>query len=78
MPAFSTIKVGDRLWDVHSERMGNTTMRRMGSWPVDVIEVDPERRRAKCVWNHNVSRASWYTERQLARLRRTPYKKKET
>lgn len=30
---FEKVKAGDELWDYHSERAGNTTMRRWGNWP---------------------------------------------
>lgn len=69
MVAFNTIKVGDTLYDCHKVKMGNTTMRRMGTWLVHVKEIDAEKRQALVSWNGNP--AKWWSERQLAKLRRT-------
>ena len=69
MASFDRIKPGDILYDCHKEKMGNTTLSRMGCWSVRVIEVDPEKRRALCSWNTNP--AKWWTERSLAKLRRS-------
>jgi hypothetical protein len=69
MAAFSKLKVGDILWDYHSERAGNTTMRRWGNWPVRIIELYPERRAALASWNTNRPRI--FYERELKRLRWT-------
>ena len=66
--AFDTVKPGDILLDVHSQRMGNTTMREQGVWKVRVISVDAEKRTALCSWNGN--RAETYTESQFRSLRR--------
>jgi hypothetical protein len=71
MVAFSKIKPGDVLWDCHREKMGNTTASRMGSWRVNVISIDPDKRTAVASWNGN--RAMVYSERQLKRLRRSPH-----
>lgn len=64
---FESIKVGDTLWDVRREFMGNTTMRTTTLAPVRVEAVDTEQRRALVRWNHNPAR--WWTERMLRRLR---------
>ena len=69
MAAISRIKPGDVLWDAHKERMGNTRMTRLGCWPVKVIEVDLENRKALCSWNGNTP--EWYRERRLSKLRRS-------
>lgn len=52
---------GQVLYDVHSYRMGNTTMRSLGVWEVEVVSV--ERREsdgfvtgATCRWNGNPPR----------------------
>lgn len=49
----SDLKPGQILFDVHSHRMGNTTMRTLGVWRVLVKEVDPEGRSFKASWNGN-------------------------
>ena len=74
MPKFETIKVGDLLWDYHSESAGNTTMRRWGNWPVEIISIDTEKRTAVVIWNGN--REKTYSEYQLRRLRRTTGKER--
>jgi hypothetical protein len=55
--AFDTIKAGDELFDVHPEKAGHTTARRMGCWPVYVKTVDTANRRALVSWNGNT--ATW-------------------
>lgn len=65
---FEKIKPGMTLYDVHSYRMGNTTIRTMGCWGVAVDSVDPETRTAMVRWNI-VNRPERYSERQLKRLR---------
>lgn len=72
MVAFSRIRAGDELWDVHREKMGNTTMSRLGSWRVLVVSVDPETRTARCKWNGNPAKR--YSEHMLKALRRSPAK----
>lgn len=69
MASFSAIKVGDVLWDCRRQKMGNTTMSRMACWKVRVLEIDPEKRRARCSWNSNTP--TWWGEYQLKPLRRT-------
>lgn len=74
MVAFSSIKVGDNLWDAHRVRQGNTTIRRMGNWPVTIKEIDAERRRALVSWNGNTPK--WWGERQIKSLRRSKKEEK--
>jgi len=69
MPKFHTVKAGDVLWDVHREKMGNTTMSRLGAWQVRVISIDYENETAMCSWNTNPPRL--YFKRGIERLRRT-------
>lgn len=64
---FEKIKPGMTLYDVHSHKMGNTTMSSMGVWHVHVIEVHAETRSAIVSWNTNTP--SRWSERQLAKLR---------
>ena len=69
---FETVKAGDRLWDCRMQRMGNTTMRKMGAWPVDVVSVDHEKGEAVVRWNCNAAKK---VERDYFKsLRRTPAK----
>jgi hypothetical protein len=72
MVAFSKIKAGDILWDCRKTKMGNTTMSKMGSWPVRIVEVYPDTRTACVSWNHNPTKI--YREREILRLRRSPIK----
>ena len=76
MVAPKTVKVGDVLWDVHREKMGNTTMSEIGSWRVFILELPtPERPHSwKVGWNLP-SQVRSYSSRDIQRLRRTPYKK---
>lgn len=69
---FDKIKPGMVLLDIHSYRMGNTTMRKLGLWEVQVISVDAEKRTAVCRWNGNPPE-TWY-ERRLTRLHVNPTK----
>jgi len=64
--SFDKLVPGMRLHDVHSYRMGNTTMSALGCWPVRVISVDSVNRRAMVSWNGNPPE-SW-GERRLRRL----------
>lgn len=76
MASFDRINHGDVLYDVHRVKVGNTTMSRLGCWEVRVISVDRDKRTAMCSWNSNAPRL--YTERALAKLRRSrPKEKKE-
>jgi hypothetical protein len=67
---FERVKVGDTLWDYHSERAGNTTMRRWGNWPVQVVRIREDGSGAYCRWNQNPER--FWSRRQVERLRRKP------
>jgi hypothetical protein len=63
---FEKIQAGVTLLDIHSERMGNTTMRELGLWTVKVISVDPATRSAMVRWNGNPERR--WSARQLEKL----------
>jgi hypothetical protein len=67
MATLSKLTVGQVLYDVHSTKMGYTTMRRKGCWRVVVKMVDPATQQALCSWNGNAPR--WYSERDLKKLR---------
>jgi hypothetical protein len=68
---FETVKAGDVLYDVHGERMGNTTMRRKGVWKVRVLSVEADH--AVVSWNGNPPRKYW--PRDFKSLRRSEPKK---
>lgn len=70
--SFDTLKSGERLYDCHRHKMGNTTMSVMGIWYVQVIEVNLEERKALISWNSNPDK--WVTERYFrdASIRRYP------
>lgn len=70
MIKFAKIKVGMRLYSYHSYRVGNTTMRAMGNWPVDVKEVREDG--AVVSWNFN--RDEFWPIYRLERLRAKPGK----
>lgn len=66
---FEKISAGMRLADVHTERAGNTMMRRIGVWEVEVLEIrDKPYRGAMVRWNGN--RPEWWPEYRLTRLYR--------
>lgn len=67
---FEKITEGMTLYDVHSTKMGNTTMSRLGLWEVYVREVDTEKRQVLASWNGNKSR--WYQERAICAFRAHP------
>lgn len=67
------VKVGDQLYDSHKELMGNTTIRRMGSWSVRILEIWTSPHNVlmfKASWNGNTPRT--WSAGQVAKLRRTP------
>ena len=64
---FEKIKEGERYYDVHSYRMGNTTLRSVGVWDVKIISIDAERRTAIVSWNGN-GPETWH-EWELKKLR---------
>lgn len=68
------VKAGDLLWDSHREKMGNTTLSRMGSWPVRVVSIDHVKNTAQCAWNYNPA-ATW-SRRRVEKLRRRPAKRR--
>lgn len=64
---FEKIKPGMVLYDRHKYKMGNTHMRSIGEWPVRIIEVNSENRKALVSWNGNAP--TWYWESQLSALK---------
>ncbi len=67
MVAITALKPGDVVYDVHSERAGNTTMRRMGCWHVTIVEVHGDHVIAS--WNGNPARH--YGRAAVAKWRRS-------
>lgn len=57
------------VWDVHKERMGNTTMRSYASWAVLVISIDLNRQTVMASWNGNPARA--YYKNSWSKWRKT-------
>lgn len=70
---FDKVEPGMVLLDIHSHRVGNTTMRELGCWKVRVISVDRANRTALCSWNDNHPKT--YYERDFRRLYTKPTKK---
>ena len=56
MIKIESLKAGDVLYDVHSERAGNTTMRQEGCWECYVRAVDSEGKWVEISWNGNPAR----------------------
>jgi hypothetical protein len=50
---FDKLKPGMVVYDVHSYRMGNTTLRSVGVWQVQIVSVDAETQTVIASWNHN-------------------------
>lgn len=68
MAVFERVKAGDVLYDVHREKMGNTTMSRLGCWVVRVLSVDYEKKTARISWNDNpVREVTWRYFKTLRR-----------
>lgn len=64
---FEKLKVGDVYYDVHSYRMGNTTIRSMGVWTVKVLSLNPASETAVVSWNGN--RSETYYRNDWKKLR---------
>lgn len=56
---FEKIKSGMMLYDRHRERAGNTTMRRLGEWTVQIVSLNAEQRSAQASWNGNPA-TTWF------------------
>jgi len=55
--SITKLKPGMVVYDAHSQKMGNTTMRTMGVWPVKIVEVHENSVIAS--WNGNPPRIYW-------------------
>lgn len=60
MATLSKLKPGQILYDKHKCKAGNTTLKRWGVWPVEVIEVHKNHIIAS--WNGNKSRKFYEAE----------------
>lgn len=56
MIKIESLRVGDVLYDTHSERAGNTTMRVEGVWYCYVRAIDPAGQWIEISWNGNPAR----------------------
>lgn len=63
---FDKITPGMTLLDIHSYRMGNTPVRRLGKWKVKIASVDAAKQTAIVQWNGNAPQE--WTKRQLEKL----------
>jgi len=70
MAKITSIQEGDVLFDCHTYRMGNTTMRAMGCWDVVIKSIDLLKKTARVSWNGNPEQT--YYEHNIERLRRHP------
>lgn len=68
------IQVGQCLFDFHQYQTNIRDLKQWGNWPVYVIEIDLEKRRALCSWNGN--KPKWYSEDKVKKLRLERGKKK--
>lgn len=50
---FEKIQPGMTLFERHRERMGNTTMSRLGEWRIRVVSVNLADRTVTASWNGN-------------------------
>ena len=69
------LKPDQKVYDCHKQRMGNTTMTRMGTWTVKIVSVDLEKRGVYASWNGNP--VQWYPERAVKKWRVNPPKHRE-
>jgi len=64
---FEKLKPGMTVYDVHSHKMGNTSIKTVGIWNVSIIEVDLSRRTVLASWNGNTPRT--YSEQSARKWR---------
>jgi hypothetical protein len=50
---FEKLKPGMVVYDVHREKMGNTTLSTVGTWTVRIVSVDADTRSCMASWNTN-------------------------
>lgn len=51
------LEPGMIVYDVHSTKMGNTSLKSMGVWNVKIVSIDLERQSVECSWNGNPPRS---------------------
>ena len=61
------LQPGAVVYDVQSQRMGNTTLRSVGVWPVQIVSVDVEAGTVMAKWNGNPERK--FREHQWSKWR---------
>jgi hypothetical protein len=64
---FEKIEPGMVLYDVHTYKMGNTSVRSIGAWSVRILSVDRAKRSAQVSWNGN--QAQTYYAAKLEKLK---------
>lgn len=69
MVAITALKPEDIVYDVVSQKAGNTTMRRQAVFKVRIIEVAADGKYVIASWNGNASRK--YFTSQVAKWRRS-------
>ncbi|MBM5458686.1 hypothetical protein H8F21_14045 [Pseudomonas sp. P66] len=70
MVAITALKPDDVVYDVVSQKMGNTTMRRQAVFKVRIVSVAEDGRSVMACWNGNTARKHF--ESQVRKWRRTP------
>lgn len=71
MIKFSKVEQGMTLFDIHSERSGNSMLRRLGLWKVVILKVDESG--ALVSWNGN--KPTRWDRRRIEKLYAKPTKK---
>jgi hypothetical protein len=51
--AFTSLKVGDIIYDCHRHRVGNTMATELGIWKVRILEINLKERKVLVSWNDN-------------------------
>jgi hypothetical protein len=67
MATISKLQVGQVLYSVESQKMGNTTMRRKAVFDVRVVEIAADKKSIRAAWNGNPPRI--YSEKEVSKLR---------
>lgn len=67
---FDCFSPGMVVYDAHMYTMGNTCMRTLGVWSVQIKEVDREKRTILASWNGNTAKTMH--EREWKKLRLKP------
>lgn len=51
---------GQVVYDVHSHKMGNTTINTVGVWSVKIISINLEKQTVQASWNSNAERTYYH------------------